>query len=80
MKWCLSSQDSKQQWETLLLTQLPHLAPTTYESNKDKGNDDPFECYSVALPTTHDLVNRVLQEYMHHWDQLDHCRVIKNPS
>lgn len=79
MKRRLSSQDSEQRWKTLL-TRLPHLGPTNNESNEGKGNDDPFECHSVALPPTHDLVEGVLQDYMHRWDQLDHRRVIKDPS
>jgi hypothetical protein len=88
MKRRLSSQDSEERWNTLL--QSPHFTPNFHKkisnSNKegddenDDHDDDPFDCRSVALPPTHDLVEGVLQEYKQRWEQLDDRRVVNDSS
>jgi len=46
-------------------------------ANNDDDHD-PFDCRSIAVLSTHDIVENTLKKYVNEWKQLDDRKVVKN--
>ena len=52
---------------------------TNDDDNNDNDDDeDPFECQSIAYPTTHAIVEMVLDESIQLWQELDDRKVARD--
>jgi hypothetical protein len=47
------------------------------DDDDDDDDDDPFNCKSIAVLPTHDIVENALKEYVKEWKQLDDRKVNK---
>ena len=60
---------------------LPSTSPVVNNNDigddDDDDDDDPFNCKSIAVLPTHEIVENTLKEYVNEWKQLDDRKVNK---
>eukprot|EP00980_Cylindrotheca_fusiformis_P003782 scaffold834_cov123-Cylindrotheca_fusiformis.AAC.29 len=88
MKRRRTCQDQEARWKRLM--ELSHLQteggglPKSPPVDDDDGNndddDDLFDCSSLAVPPTRELVESVLLEHLEKWKALDDRKLVKDPA
>ena len=66
----------EEQWQALFQRDaaVNHAATARGTSNDDE--EDPFDCSDLVIPTTHDLVDAVANEFVQRWQELDERKVL----
>jgi hypothetical protein len=74
MKARISPQESEHRWKTLL--RIEKLSTTTKTRPETANDEDPFDCSSIAAPPTQIVVDRILNEHVQRWKELDQRKII----
>ena len=73
MKRKLSCRESNNRWKNL--HQVPLVANKNESHPLSAGEEDPFDCKSLAVPPTRTLVESVLEEHVQRWKELDFRKI-----
>ena len=73
MKRKLSCRESNDRWKNL--HQVPLVANKNESHPLSAGEEDPFDCKSLAVPPTRTLVESVLEEHVQRWKELDFRKI-----
>lgn len=74
MNECITLKEFEGRWRSLLKNGAL-LHPFEINSDEQDGDDDPFDCSSIAVPPNYKSVDRVVETFAVEWKDLDDRKV-----
>jgi len=73
----ITLREFEKQWEALFRRDAARVPPEDKTASllSPDDDDDPFDCSDVAVPPTHELVDKVAEEFVQQWKSLDDRKI-----